>query len=122
MAPAPVCRASGDGAGKSPIPQGFLARPRHGRPGRVDAPRRLDIRRIFQRDGTKQGSREERMMRRATVCFFAGIALLALLVAAVGEAGAQEKKLKIGVIFDYTGPLAGGGSELHALGAKMMID
>jgi branched-chain amino acid transport system substrate-binding protein len=63
------------------------------------------------------------MMRRATVYFFAGIALfLALLVAAVGEAGALEKKLKIGVIFDYTGPLAGGGSELHALGAKIMID
>jgi branched-chain amino acid transport system substrate-binding protein len=35
---------------------------------------------------------------------------------------AQAKKLKIGVIFDYTGPLAGGGSDLHALGAKIMID
>ena len=38
------------------------------------------------------------------------------------EAHAQGKKLKIGVIFDYTGPLAGGGSDLHALGAKIMID
>jgi ABC-type branched-subunit amino acid transport system substrate-binding protein len=38
------------------------------------------------------------------------------------EAPAQAKKLKIGVIFDYTGPLAGGGSDLHALGAKIMID
>ena len=38
------------------------------------------------------------------------------------EAPAQGKKLKIGVVFDYTGPLAGGGSELHALGAKIMID
>src|SRR5947207_7588904 len=38
------------------------------------------------------------------------------------EALAQGKKLKIGVIFDYTGPLAGGGSDLHALGAKIMID
>ena len=35
---------------------------------------------------------------------------------------AQGKKLKIGVIYDYTGPLAGGGSDLHALGAKIMID
>ncbi|HYB41915.1 MAG TPA: ABC transporter substrate-binding protein [Candidatus Methylomirabilis sp.] len=35
---------------------------------------------------------------------------------------AQAKKIKIGVIFDYTGPLAGGGSDLHALGAKIMID
>jgi branched-chain amino acid transport system substrate-binding protein len=35
---------------------------------------------------------------------------------------AQAKKLKIGVIYDYSGPLAGGGSDLHALGAKIMID
>lgn len=39
-----------------------------------------------------------------------------------GGAEAQQKKLKIGVVYDYTGPLAGGGSELHALGAKIMID
>jgi len=38
------------------------------------------------------------------------------------ESLAQGKKLKIGVIYDYTGPLAGGGSDLHALGAKIMID
>src|SRR5438309_5880655 len=38
------------------------------------------------------------------------------------EALAQAKKLKIGVVYDYTGPLAGGGSELQALGAKIMID
>ena len=53
--------------------------------------------------------------------------VLLLIVAVVGawlavEAPAQGKKLKIGVVFDYTGPLAGGGSELHALGAKIMID
>jgi len=38
------------------------------------------------------------------------------------ETLAQAKKLKIGVVFDYSGPLAGGGSDLHALGAKIMID
>jgi branched-chain amino acid transport system substrate-binding protein len=38
------------------------------------------------------------------------------------EVQAQGKKLKIGVVYDYTGPFAGGGSELHALGAKIMID
>src|SRR5215470_7093737 len=38
------------------------------------------------------------------------------------ETLAQAKKIKIGVVFDYTGPLAGGGSDLHALGAKIMID
>jgi ABC-type branched-subunit amino acid transport system substrate-binding protein len=46
------------------------------------------------------------------------IAVLAMAV----TAQAQEKKLKIGVIFDLTGPLAGGGSELEYLGAKIMID
>jgi ABC-type branched-subunit amino acid transport system substrate-binding protein len=51
------------------------------------------------------------------------LAVLLLLGASMhDEAQAQAKKLKIGVIFDYTGPLAGGGSELHALGAKIMID
>ena len=51
------------------------------------------------------------------------IAAVLLLSAPCSEdAHAQGKKLKIGVIFDYTGPLAGGGSDLHALGAKIMID
>ena len=51
------------------------------------------------------------------------ISLIAGLLLAAGAAqAAQGKKLKIGVVFDYTGPLAGGGSELHALGAKIMID
>jgi len=50
-----------------------------------------------------------------------------LACAAVGlgvsaEAVAQEKKIKIGVIYDLTGPLAGGGSELHMLGAKIVLD
>src|SRR5256884_6525794 len=53
------------------------------------------------------------------------VLLTAVLLAGaslVSPALAQGKKLKIGVIYDYTGPLAGGGSELHALGAKIMID
>ncbi len=47
---------------------------------------------------------------------------IVLLLLTAAEIGAQAKKLKIGVIFDYSGPLAGGGSDLHALGAKIMID
>src|SRR5499427_5750054 len=46
-------------------------------------------------------------------------------VAAFGlavSAEAQEKKLKIGVIYDLTGPLAGGGSELQYIGAKIVLD
>src|SRR6201987_2457791 len=38
------------------------------------------------------------------------------------SAEAQEKKIKIGVIYDLTGPLAGGGSELQYIGAKIMLD
>src|SRR5690242_8056669 len=46
-------------------------------------------------------------------------------VAALGvatSAYAQEKKLKIGVVYDLTGPLAGGGSELQYIGAKIVLD
>src|SRR2546422_5165474 len=53
-----------------------------------------------------------------------GLIAAALLGGALvaDEALAQAKKLKIGVVYDYSGPLAGGGSDLHALGAKIMID
>ena len=39
-----------------------------------------------------------------------------------GAAQDTAKKIKIGVVFDYSGPLAAGGSALHALGTKIMID
>ena len=54
--------------------------------------------------------------------------LLGGLVAAIAALGvvvsaqAQDKKIKIGVIYDLTGPLAGGGSELQYTGAKIMLD
>ncbi len=50
--------------------------------------------------------------------FVAAIAALGM----AASAQAQEKKLKIGVIYDLTGPLAGGGSELQYIGAKIMLD
>ncbi len=50
------------------------------------------------------------------------IATLIFSVPLAPDVPAQSKKLKIGVVYDYTGPFAGGGSELHALGAKIMID
>ena len=65
-------------------------------------------------------------LRRSIVWTFlvSGLLVAILLAAAspLSDAHAQAKKLKIGVVFDYTGPLAGGGSDLHALGAKIMID
>jgi branched-chain amino acid transport system substrate-binding protein len=62
------------------------------------------------------------MLKRRAVRFLGGaVAAVAALGMAV-SAQAQEKKIKIGVIYDLTGPLAGGGSELQYVGAKIMID
>src|ERR1700729_3662283 len=60
-------------------------------------------------------------VRRAARLLGGLIAAVAVLGWAV-SAGAQEKKIKIGVIFDLTGPLAGGGSELQYTGVKIMLD
>jgi ABC-type branched-subunit amino acid transport system substrate-binding protein len=51
----------------------------------------------------------------------AAIAVLGMAVAAEAQDN-QAKKIKIGVIYDLTGPLAGGGSELQYTGAKIMLD
>ena len=51
-----------------------------------------------------------------------GAAALAAAALLAGPAPAQDKVIKIGVIYDYTGPFAGGGSELHAWGTKAAID
>jgi branched-chain amino acid transport system substrate-binding protein len=50
--------------------------------------------------------------------FVAAVAVLGLAAAAQ----AQEKKIKIGVVYDLTGPFAGGGSELQYTGAKIVMD
>jgi ABC-type branched-subunit amino acid transport system substrate-binding protein len=50
-----------------------------------------------------------------------GLVLAALLMIG-GVAQAQQKTIKIGVVYDLTGPFAGGGSVLHYDGAKIMID
>src|SRR5947209_17202636 len=55
---------------------------------------------------------------RALGCMIAAVAALGMAV----SAHAQDKKIKIGVIYDLTGPLAGGGSELQYIGAKIMLD
>src|SRR6186997_513245 len=59
-----------------------------------------------------------RKAARLLVGLSAAIAVLGM----AGTAEAQEKKIKIGVIYDLTGPLAGGGSELQYIGAKIMLD
>src|SRR5215813_3045078 len=62
-----------------------------------------------------------RQQRLRLVCVLL-VAIVMVGASLLAPALAQGKKLKIGVIYDYTGPLAGGGSDLHALGAKIMID
>mgnify|MGYP001212169557 CR=1 FL=1 len=48
---------------------------------------------------------------------------IALAAAAISAAAlAQTKEVKIGVIYDYTGPFAAGGSQAAALGTKIAID
>ncbi len=61
------------------------------------------------------------MPRKATRLFVGLFAAMAALGVA-GHADAQEKKIKIGVIYDLTGPFAGGGSELQYIGTKIMLD
>src|SRR5271154_5956831 len=52
------------------------------------------------------------------------VAIVSMLALAPRTASADEaqKTIKIGVVFDLTGPFAGGGSDLQYLGAKIMID
>jgi ABC-type branched-subunit amino acid transport system substrate-binding protein len=62
------------------------------------------------------------VFRKAFVCLLGGLFVLAMTVATPAIADDANKTLKIGVIYDLTGPFAGGGSDLHYLGAKTMID
>ncbi|HEX9328586.1 MAG TPA: ABC transporter substrate-binding protein [Reyranella sp.] len=54
--------------------------------------------------------------------FMGGMVAAVAALGMAASASAQEKKLKIGVVYDLTGPLAGGGSELQYIGAKIVLD
>ncbi len=60
------------------------------------------------------------MRNAARVLSWTIAAVVALGLAVTAEA--QDKKIRIGVVYDLTGPFAGGGSELQYTGAKIMID
>jgi branched-chain amino acid transport system substrate-binding protein len=62
------------------------------------------------------------VFRKVFACLLAGLSVAALTPATSSTADAQDKVIKIGVVYDLTGPFAGGGSELQYLGAKIMID
>ena len=60
-------------------------------------------------------------MNTRTICARTLLAALASAGLAV-SAQAQQKEIKVGVIYDYTGPLAAGGSIAAGLGTKAAID
>lgn len=62
------------------------------------------------------------MIVRKTVRWLGGSVAAVAALGLTVSAQAQDKKIKIGVVYDLTGPLAGGGSELNYIGAKIMID
>ncbi|MCP3476330.1 ABC transporter substrate-binding protein [Bradyrhizobium sp. CCGUVB1N3] len=63
-----------------------------------------------------------RMAARLVRHLIRGLMVVIAASGLVASAQAQDKKIKIGVIFDLTGPLAGGGSELEYLGTKIVLD
>src|SRR6202163_2671035 len=67
-------------------------------------------------------SREVLMLVRNAARLLGGLIVAGAALGMAVTADAQEKKIKIGVIYDLTGPLAGGGSELQYTGAKIMLD
>src|ERR1700712_1474925 len=69
-----------------------------------------------------QSSREVLMLVRNAARLLGGLIVVGAALGMAASAEAQDKKIKIGVIFDLTGPLAGGGSELQYTGAKIMLD
>ncbi len=60
------------------------------------------------------------MHLRSTV--FLAFAAAALAAAVSMPLHAQQKEVKIGVIYDYTGPFAAGGSQANAMGTKVAIE
>src|SRR5712692_6630512 len=66
--------------------------------------------------------REVLMPMRNVARLFGGLIAAGAVLGMAVSAEAQDKKIKIGVIYDLTGPLAGGGSELQYIGAKIMLD
>jgi branched-chain amino acid transport system substrate-binding protein len=65
---------------------------------------------------------EASMLVRRAARLLGGLIVAGAMLGMAVSAQAQDKKIKIGVIFDLTGPLAGGGSELEYIGAKIMLD
>src|SRR4030081_1796345 len=81
-----------------------------------------DGRQQEQKYAKTQFSREVLMSVRKAARLCGGLMAAFAVMGMAVCAEAQDKKIKIGVIFDLTGPLAGGGSELQYTGVKIMLD
>src|SRR6266513_1989510 len=62
------------------------------------------------------------MLVRKAAGLLGGLVVAAVALGMAVSADAQQKKITIGVIYDLTGTLAGGGSELQYTGAKIMLN
>src|SRR5436853_3688098 len=50
------------------------------------------------------------------------VVVAGMALAFAGPAPAQQKEIKIGFVYDVTGPFAGGGSEAAQIGTKAAVD
>src|SRR4051794_12159235 len=79
-----------------------------------------------QKECNAQSAREVlmrvRMAARLVRGLLVAISATGLALSAQAQDQGKDKKIKIGVVFDLTGPLAGGGSELGYIGAKIVLD
>src|SRR3954467_10133415 len=62
------------------------------------------------------------MLVRNAARLLGGLIVAGAALGMAASAQAQDKKIKIGVIYDLTGPLVGGASEVQEVGAKIMLD
>jgi hypothetical protein len=64
----------------------------------------------------------KRIWARLMAALALALSVGALISAIAAPAHAQDASIKIGGVYHLTGPFAGGGSDLHHLGAKIVID
>ena len=88
-----------------------------------DQPRACNHLITRNKDKKESSFGEAAMFFRRRTGFAGGVLATALLLGTTIAASEEAaKKIKIGVVYDYSGPMAAGGSDLHALGTKIMID
>src|SRR3989441_3890418 len=119
--PGARCGASSRGRSGSSAPRCHCARSRgaRARNGWSSSARRVDVltlRPLF-------APRREHDMRTLRMRMLLGLAgAAALIVGPASRVDAQEQTIKIGVLYDHTGPFSAAGSLNCWRGAKMMID